>query len=334
MAVKYPIVNNGNWSNPSIWNDGTVPTSDDIVYANNKTTTIDVNTISVKEIRNDSSIGIYAGGYFTFPTTCTAVNFTGDVYSYTSTVLYIDCRNNYDTITINGDSENIGTSVLYPIQCTTMIGTTITINGDLHSSINISSYNDTGGITININGNLTIPSDYRLFNTIRTNFYIRNGMWVNISGNLYYTGKGISDFMTNQLQCPIFIKVNGDIYYYDYMKTRNPYFSNNSYVGESGPARIECYAVHLSEGVELPNAYNVYQEIYKIVDGIENRYVVYPHSFNYPSSNNVLGGVIYGKDNEYVGTASAVNFTDEQLQRIANCATVSTVQKCFEDFKE
>lgn len=68
---------------------------------------------------------------------------------------------------------------------------------------------------------------------------------------------------------------------------------------------------------------------------------------NLPQPANVLKDVHYG-DNQ-VGTLevialsgatatadniSVVNLTEQQLQRVGNCATVSTVQKCFEEFKE
>lgn len=52
----------------------------------------------------------------------------------------------------------------------------------------------------------------------------------------------------------------------------------------------------------------------------------------------VLEGYQYG---DKVGTlktvpdnVTIVNLTEQQLQRVGNCATVSTVQKCFEEFKE
>lgn len=54
----------------------------------------------------------------------------------------------------------------------------------------------------------------------------------------------------------------------------------------------------------------------------------------YPYETNVKKDVKYGPFNEFTGEYQSTILTDEQLQRIANCATVSTVQKCFEDFKE
>jgi hypothetical protein len=71
------------------------------------------------------------------------------------------------------------------------------------------------------------------------------------------------------------------------------------------------------------------------------------YATNYPQEATVLKDVRYG-DNQ-VGTLevialsgataqadniAVVNLTEQQLQRVGNCATVSTVQKCFEDFKE
>lgn len=68
---------------------------------------------------------------------------------------------------------------------------------------------------------------------------------------------------------------------------------------------------------------------------------------NFPPESTVLKDVEYG-DNQ-VGTLevialsgatataeniSVVNLTEQEVERVKNCATVSTVQKCFEDFKE
>jgi hypothetical protein len=68
---------------------------------------------------------------------------------------------------------------------------------------------------------------------------------------------------------------------------------------------------------------------------------------NFPQEATVLKDVHYGDDKvgtlEVIALAGAtaqadniavVNLTEQQLQRVGNCATVSTVQKCFEDFKE
>lgn len=72
------------------------------------------------------------------------------------------------------------------------------------------------------------------------------------------------------------------------------------------------------------------------------------YATDYPQEANVMKGVEYDNGDK-VGalevitltgaTATAdniavVNLTEQQVDRIKNCATVSTVQKCFEDFKD
>jgi hypothetical protein len=101
---------------------------------------------------------------------------------------------------------------------------------------------------------------------------------------------------------------------------------------------------------------------------------MYPYAgnknLNYPTERNVADGVEYGLQNEYEGrlalpaegvvmrgveygdktgtlevialsgaTATAdnisvVNLTEQEVNRVKNCATIQTVQQCFEDFKE
>ena len=54
----------GNWSATSTWTGGVVPTTGDIVVANGKTITIDTLNVTVAEVRNDTTGGAVAGGYF------------------------------------------------------------------------------------------------------------------------------------------------------------------------------------------------------------------------------------------------------------------------------
>jgi hypothetical protein len=63
MPNRFPIAN-GNWSDPTIWNAGLgLPTSSDMVFANNKIVTIDQN-INVLGLSGTSTTGISASGYF------------------------------------------------------------------------------------------------------------------------------------------------------------------------------------------------------------------------------------------------------------------------------
>lgn len=70
-------VKSGNWSDPTVWNTGALPTSADDVYSNTFTVTIDISP-TVLSISNEATTGVTAGGFFV-PTngitlTCTATN--------------------------------------------------------------------------------------------------------------------------------------------------------------------------------------------------------------------------------------------------------------------
>jgi len=69
MAIRYAIAT-GNWSDPLIWNGGTLPTSADDVYANTFTVTIDQD-ITVLSLQTGTTTGVTVGGLFTCSTSRT-----------------------------------------------------------------------------------------------------------------------------------------------------------------------------------------------------------------------------------------------------------------------
>ena len=62
MAVAF-AVKNGNWSDSTVWNGGSVPTISDDVYANTYSVTVDTN-ITVNKLSNGVASGVLAGGKF------------------------------------------------------------------------------------------------------------------------------------------------------------------------------------------------------------------------------------------------------------------------------
>jgi hypothetical protein len=64
MAIRYAVAN-GNWSNTATWDGGTLPTSADDVFANNRTVTIDqdITAISLRNVPNTTP-AITGGGSF------------------------------------------------------------------------------------------------------------------------------------------------------------------------------------------------------------------------------------------------------------------------------
>lgn len=101
MAVKYPIIS-GNWSNPLIWNGGTLPTAADDVYSNNQTVTVDVNP-TVLSIRNSPTTGVTAGGGFVLTNGVTLSATSAGFVGYNTSILVDFALNSPSSATILGN---------------------------------------------------------------------------------------------------------------------------------------------------------------------------------------------------------------------------------------
>lgn len=62
MAIVY-AVKSGNWSDPTVWNTGQLPTSADDVYSNAFTVTINT-SVTVNSLGNTAATGVANGGFF------------------------------------------------------------------------------------------------------------------------------------------------------------------------------------------------------------------------------------------------------------------------------
>jgi hypothetical protein len=126
-------VKSGNWSDPTVWNTGALPTSADDVYSNTFTVTIDVSP-TVLSISNAAATGVTAGGGFAISAngitlTCTATN------------------------GIIGPPQGTSVPVL---TCSVTTNQTTTITSNVAASGAISpTINFTGAGTLNIVGNCT-----------------------------------------------------------------------------------------------------------------------------------------------------------------------------------
>jgi hypothetical protein len=218
MAIRFAVAN-GNWSNPATWNGGTLPASDDDVFANNFTVTIN-GTFTVLTIRTTANTtpSIVAGGGFTFANggdlTCTASNgvinrdvanvyaLTFDLPSPSSATL----RASVNTAggTTSGRSilvQNTGTFNMVgdfgmqnspsDLRSTIFVNgsTTINIVGNITCSQNSNNANTStlriaaGTPTITITGNVSGGSTNSL-GTLGNGIFAAVGCTINITGNI------------------------------------------------------------------------------------------------------------------------------------------------------
>lgn len=94
-------IKNGDWSDPTLWNTGALPTSSDDVYANNFNINVNQN-IDVVSLRNTVNTGITAGGTFTFNTGGVTANISNNLYVTNAvSVLFISVTASTGNIILN-----------------------------------------------------------------------------------------------------------------------------------------------------------------------------------------------------------------------------------------
>jgi hypothetical protein len=149
MAVKYPTAN-GNWSTAANWNDGTLPATGDIVCANGKTVTIDIDlaAYTFDRLTTVATSPAAAGGGFTCAIACTI---NANLITGTSQLLLLS-HTVGNTVYINGNS--IGGNAIVCINNSSTGALTITGNVSAGFNTGYGIYNgSTGAITIT--GNVT-----------------------------------------------------------------------------------------------------------------------------------------------------------------------------------
>ncbi|GIV51895.1 MAG: hypothetical protein KatS3mg038_2416 [Candidatus Kapaibacterium sp.] len=229
MADVYAI-NNGNWSNPTIWNSGVVPGTADNVWINGKTITLDQD-ISVASISSEANatLGTVAGGTLDIPNTYSTRSITasGDI-THGGTVPLINVTED-TTLTITASTIYSSTaSGTHTVNHTSSPSDKqLIFNANLVAR---SSYIFKGDGTSNIiiNGNTKGYGQYVLYwhygrGSIEINGDIKNGLLdaSSASPNITITGNIISE-NDSSLPCIILsnsystqshqITVNGNVY--------------------------------------------------------------------------------------------------------------------------
>lgn len=343
MANKWAI-QNGNWSDGSTWNDGVVPTADDDVWLDGHTVTSS-SDISVKSIRNTENPNTgNQGGKVTLTQYSKTIN--ANLYSISNLLSLNLSAYNYG-ITIIGDIHHFGND--YCISASAYYYCTIT--GNIELSGGLVSFNS--GKPIAIVGNVDGNTNSELTNSTSN---------VSITGNLKSgnTSKLTSLNVSGKISLPLnrYLNVanltvgigleyenndNKTGYNYDTINIVNPDLFY--YKDITNPRSNEFVII---TNAELNN-HQQYPQESDVKNGVEYAYGLKEGNYlpNLPQEANVLKDVEYGDNQKGTlevialsgATATAenisvVNLTEQEVNRVKNCATVSTVQKCFEDFKE
>jgi hypothetical protein len=212
MANVY-ATKSGNWSDTTVWNTGSLPTSADDVYANTFTVTVDV-TATVLTINNTAASGISAGGRFQPSNganlTCTAtatispstlfINSTlisGQSATFNLSNITISNSGNYDVI-INTSSGTLNLNFLSVIlntggftgrslilnQSSGTINLVAAINNGSNSASNSAPVINSSSGIINITGLISGSAASR-------SVYNTGGGTINITGNAQGGSAGI-----------------------------------------------------------------------------------------------------------------------------------------------
>ena len=200
MALRYAI-SSGNWSDPAIWDGGTLPTEADDVFANNRNITID-GTFTVITIRNTSnaSPAITSGGQFRFANggnlTCTSLN--SILAGSSSAVLSFNLPSpNTATFTgtINSWSGNTNWQAITYANSGTLnlIGDYATVNPGINST-RVILVNGTG--ILNIIGNISSGVAGAPAGASNNTILCTTAATINITGNIQGSGATNSSHQT------------------------------------------------------------------------------------------------------------------------------------------
>lgn len=309
MAIKYAI-KTGNFSDPTLWNDGIIPSEGDSIYCNGYVITAneaDLNNISYERISNYplQEENINPGGRITINNTYTAIGIiNSDIYSYNDYAL--DCNEGKHTINGNIYSYSMLASIKFTGRYSVASGAAfaeLTINGNIQGGIARDMVSDNGSLTITINGNW--DASVMFIQPIRTNMWCAGGTFVTVNGKLTSTNP------TNGGSTWLEIKCNE-------LELTNDFFPPNMVYGTHTNI-LECatiiYNTYRLYGWEFryANTMNIYDR--------DGRLVMLGSAY-LPKTYEVKKGVVYSN---LVGTYESTTLTDEQLQRIANCATMDEV---------
>jgi len=185
MAIRFAITS-GSWSDPAIWDGGTLPTTGDDVYSNNFSINIDID-ITVNFLSSRSTTGVNAGGSFRpIGNRIINANIFGSQLATTNNQYTLWTRDEGNNITVNGIVYASLTNNAYSINIE--LTDTLTINAPVDIAVD-NNQNTAGARNIRVLGILNVNGDLymRAFNQNSRDVIIGgNDSTININGNVYH----------------------------------------------------------------------------------------------------------------------------------------------------
>lgn len=199
MASRY-AVKTGVWSDTTVWDGGTLPTTGDNVRSNNFTVTIDQN-INVTDLRNDALAPAVAGGGF--QVTGSGYTITANLVATPATIMTINIATTSSVTIIGNVNASLSTANANGISIAGSAPTTVNITGTvIGGSVGGSSGQAYGISNGNNNSTVNIIGDVYGGYTQQTGaIYSSNSSFgiicstgfLNITGNVYAnTGAAIA----------------------------------------------------------------------------------------------------------------------------------------------
>ena len=338
MANVY-AVKNGNWSDGSTWSSGSVPTYDDDVWLNGKTINmLNNDVLQAKTISNyaNQNISVVQGGYLIGIYGVGNYTINADIYCKINYILRRFWGNVNDatySLRINGNvfceenaylaiSDNWSRYWLY-------------INGNVKGGL-FTNIHSNARRRVFINGNVDDNNTSLFIGTTNSPgdvfAYEQNGVLIlhkpfnlGLRANTYtIAGKVKLVGVDATLNCQTYnnesytFKISGELDIKESTATNILSASNGSIKTLNGLSIAQESAVIPPESVVLDG--------YQYGDKVGTLRT-------YQGTLVELATVI--EDATILqGDATVVNLTEQEVNRVKNCATIQTVQQCFEDFKE
>jgi hypothetical protein len=341
MANRY-AVSTGDWSNPAIWDGGTLPQASDVVRHNGFTVTIDQN-ITVDELTNNAAAPAVAGGSF-LSTINVVIN--ADIKERTTSTLYN--INGGSSVTINGDcvsnpSVGSGSKAVAINTALTLTVNGSVIGGALNASTEFATNNQAifvNSVNVNIVVNGTINGGGQSNNAS----FFNNGIYSNSTSTMITVTGTINGSPTNSsaantkagiavLSTNSTIIVNGVV---NGIQSAAIYTTNaTTFVSVDGTISSSGIRYAIETSNLILKDVTVYNTIRNQFVGITNLLI---HSTGdviliqntetigdtkslytaglltgYPLEAKVEDGAVYGPSNEFEGTLSPVNIDTAQL---------------------